>query len=153
MSSDQGGQQYFFASPFLVFPQSFGDYRGERGTHLLTSISSFNSKSILILHHACHSYQVLSLFKGEDASDRAASVYRGRRLGSSLVLHLAAPLLPLRQLVSHLFLARDVLEFLSFCNLVKSFCSLISDIATVDFLLLNLLVIIFLCNRSLPLGF
>ena len=43
--------------------------------------------------------------QNEYASDRADSVYRGRRLGSSLGFAPRLPLLPLKQLVSHLCLA------------------------------------------------
>ena len=93
MPSDQGGQQYFFAPPSLVFPDRPGDCRSQRGTSLFPCISTFNSKSIL--RHACRHNHMLSLFKGEDTPDRANSVDRGRRLCSSLILHLTIPLLPL----------------------------------------------------------
>ena len=50
------------------------------------------------------------------------SLYRDRCLDSSLILHLAVPLLPS-----------------VFATIFMSLCSLISDVGTVDFLLLNLL--------------
>ena len=42
MPPDQGGQQYLFASPSLVFPHRPGDCRSQRGTSLFPCISTFN---------------------------------------------------------------------------------------------------------------
>ena len=88
MPPDQGGQQYLFASPSLVFPHRPGDCRSQRGTSLFPCISTFNCVMPVNITKC-------SLFKGEDTLDRANSVGRGRRLCSSLILDLTIPLLPL----------------------------------------------------------
>ena len=66
MSSDQSGQENFLAAPSLVSPQNLSDCRGQRGPSLLPCISSLPCS---VLRHVCHSYEVLSLLKSEDASD------------------------------------------------------------------------------------
>ena len=126
-----------FASPPLVYPQRLGDGRGQRGTSLLPCVSCINSKDILCRAYRHH--RVLYLLKSEDVSDRVNSVYRDRRLGSSRILHLAVPLLPLRQLASHLFLARDMLEYLPRCNFHYVFLFAHQLCRNRRFLLLNLL--------------
>ena len=102
-------------------------------------------------------HQVLSLFKSEDVSDHANSVHRGRRLGSSHVLHLTVPVLPLRQPVSQMFLARDMLEFLSRRNFLDVF--LLTHQRRCNGRLLgvepvtDLFINFSLCPRLLPEGF
>ena len=93
-----------------------------------------------VLPHAYRKYEVLSLFDGAAASDRADSVNRDRCIGTSLKLHLADPLVPLGQLVSHLFSSPvKCLSFCIFATFFMFFSSVISDDATVDVLLFNVL--------------
>ena len=136
MSSDQGGRNYVLAKPSMSPHKVLVIAEVKEAQAPVPASPPSTPRAHCVTPAATIE---CSLFKGEDVSDRADSVYRGRRHGSSLVLHLAVPVLPpWGQLVSHLFLAHDVLECCLFATFFVSSCSLISDVATVGVLQLNL---------------
>ena len=139
MSSEQGGQQHAFLSPSRVTPQSFGDCRGQRGTSQLPCIFS-SSNSTSILRQACRNYQCSHCSK--------VKTHLIATILFIVVVALAAlsfarrgSFASLAQLVSHLFLAHDVMLVCLVAIFFMSFCSLIP------------LLHHFLCVRSLPQGF
>ena len=79
---------------------------------------------------------MLTRFEDEDASDRADSVDRDRCLGSPLILHLALPCFAWDSWYPTCFTLGTSLSCCLSATLYLSFCSLIADVVTVDFLML-----------------